>query len=95
MNILPFTRPTIGEEEQAAVREVLASGWITTGPKAQAFEEALAGYLGGGVRVLAFNSGTSALEASLLAADVGPGDEVIVPAMSFVASANVVLRVGA
>ena len=93
--MLPFTRPTIGEEEEAAVREVLASGWITTGPKAQAFEEALGDYLGGGVRVLVFNSGTSALEAALLAADVGPGDEVIVPAMSFVASANVVLRVGA
>lgn len=93
--MLPFTRPTIGEDEQAAVREVLASGWITTGPKAAAFEEALAGYLGGGVRVLVFNSGTSALEAALLAANVGPGDEVIVPAMSFVASANVVLRVGA
>lgn len=93
--MLPFTRPTIGEEEQTAVREVLASGWITTGPKAQAFEAALADYLGGGVRVLAFNSGTSALEAALLAADLGPGDEVVVPAMSFVASANVVLRVGA
>jgi len=95
MEQLPFTRPTIGEEEQAAVRDVLASGWITTGPKAQAFEQALAVYLGGGVDVLAFNSGTSALEAALLAADVGPGDEVIVPAMSFVASANVVLRTGA
>jgi dTDP-4-amino-4,6-dideoxygalactose transaminase len=93
--MIPFTRPTIGEEDQAAVREVLASGWITTGPKAQAFEQALAEYIGGGVTVLAFNSGTSALEAALLAADVGPGDEVIVPAMSFVATANVVLRVGA
>ena len=93
--MLPFTCPTIGEEEQEAVREVLASAWITTGPRAAAFEEALAGYIGGGVRVLAFNSGTSALEAALLAAGVGPGDEVIVPAMSFVATANVVLRVGA
>lgn len=93
--MLPFTRPTIGEEEQDAVHEVLGSGWITTGPKAEAFEEALADYLGSGVRVLAFNSGTSALEAALLATEVGPGDEVIVPAMSFVASANVVLRVGA
>ena len=90
--MLPFTRPTIGEEEQTAVREVLASGWITTGPKAQAFEKSLEDYIGGGVRVLALNSGTSALEAALLAADVGPKDEVIVPAMSFVASANVVLR---
>jgi len=95
MKQLPFTRPTIGDQEQLAVREVLTSGWITTGPKAKAFEEALAEYIGDGVRVLAFNSGTSALEAALLAADVGPGDEVIVPAMSFVASANAVLRTGA
>lgn len=75
--------------------EVLASGWITTGPKVDAFQTALADYIGGGVRVLAFNSGTSALEASLIAANIGPGDEVIVPAMSFVATANVVLRTGA
>jgi len=92
---IPFTKPSIGAEEQAAVAEVLASGWITTGPKVQAFETALADYIGGGVRVLAFNSGTSALEAALIAANVGSGDEVIVPAMSFVASANVVLRSGA
>ncbi|WP_295456108.1 DegT/DnrJ/EryC1/StrS aminotransferase family protein [uncultured Thiodictyon sp.] len=95
MQTLPFTRPTIGEAEQRAVAEVLASGWITTGPKVAAFEQALADYIGGGVRVLAFNSGTSALEAALLAHDIGPGDEVIVPAMSFAATANVVLRVGA
>jgi dTDP-4-amino-4,6-dideoxygalactose transaminase len=93
--MLPFTRPTLGEEEQAAVREVLDSGWITTGPKVKAFEEALAAYVGGGVTVRAFNSGTSALEAALMAAGIGPGDEVIVPAMSFAATANVVVRVGA
>lgn len=95
MERLPFARPTLGEAEQQAVAEVLASGWITTGPRVAAFERALADYLGGGVQVLAFNSGTSALEAALLACDIGPGDEVIVPAMSFVATANVVLRVGA
>ncbi len=95
MDLLPFTRPSIGETEQAAVTAVLASGWLASGPKVVAFEAALADYIGGGVRVLAFNSGTSALEAALLAMDIGPGDEVIVPAMSFVASANVVLRVGA
>jgi dTDP-4-amino-4,6-dideoxygalactose transaminase len=94
-DFLPFTRPSLGEDEFAAVRAVLASGWITTGPKTAAFEAALAEVLGGQVQVLAFNSATSALEAALLAADIGPGDEVIVPAMSFVATANVVLRVGA
>ena len=95
MMVLPFTRPSIGEEELQAVREVLESGWITTGPKALALEQALADYIGGGVQVRVFNSATSALEASLLVAGIGPGDEVIVPAISFVATANVVLRVGA
>jgi dTDP-4-amino-4,6-dideoxygalactose transaminase len=95
MKALPFTRPSIGEEELQAVREVLESGWITTGPKSLALEQALAGYIGGGVQVRVFNSATSALEASLLVAGIGPGDEVIVPAISFVATANVVLRVGA
>ncbi len=93
--MLPFTRPGIAAEELAAVQEVLQSGWITTGPKSVAFEQALADYLGGGVQVRVFNSGTSALEAVLLAHDIGPGDEVIVPAMSFVASANVIVRCGA
>jgi dTDP-4-amino-4,6-dideoxygalactose transaminase len=93
--MLPFTRPTLGEEEYAAIREVLDSGWLTSGPKVRAFEEALEAYIGGEVTVRAFNSGTSALEAALLAAGVGPGDEVIVPAMSFAATANVVVRVGA
>ena len=93
--MLPFTRPTIDQEELDAVQEVLKSGWITTGPKVAAFEQALAEYVGGGVQVRAFNSGTSALEAVLLASGIGPGDEVIVPAMSFVATANVVVRCGA
>ncbi|KPK74148.1 MAG: aminotransferase DegT [Acidithiobacillales bacterium SM23_46] len=95
MSMLPFTRPTLGEEELQSVREVLESGWITTGPKAKALEEAIAAYVGGGVQARVFNSATSALEACLFAAGVGPGDEVIVPAMSFVATANVVVRVGA
>lgn len=93
--MLPFTRPTIEEEELTAVQEVLQSGWITTGPKVAAFEQALASYIGGDIQVRVFNSATSALEAVLLAAAIGPGDEVIVPAMSFVASANVIIRCGA
>ncbi|MGW8228791.1 MAG: DegT/DnrJ/EryC1/StrS family aminotransferase [Gammaproteobacteria bacterium] len=93
--MLPFTRPSLGDAELQAVRDVLESGWITSGPKVQMFEAALADYVGGQVGVLAFNSATSGLEAILLAADIGPGDEVIVPAMSFVATANVVIRVGA
>ena len=93
--MLPFVRPTIEAEDLAAVEAVLRSGWITTGPKAAEFERALSAYLGGTPLVRVFNSGTSALEVCLRAADIGPGDEVIVPAMSFVASANVVLSVGA
>ena len=93
--MLPFTRPTLGEEEISAVIDVLNSGWITSGPRVVELEHNLADYIGGGVDVRLFNSATSALEAVLLARDIGPGDEVIVPAMSFVASANVVVRAGA
>lgn len=93
--MLPFTRPTIEADEIKAVTDVFQSGWLASGPKVLALEKALADYVGGGVQVRLFNSGTSALEASLLAVDIGPGDEVIVPAISFVATANVVVRVGA
>jgi len=95
MSTLPFTRPTLGEEEYVAVRDVLQSGWITSGPRVLELEKELADYIGGGVDVRLFSSATAALEAVLIAAGIGPGDEVIVPAMSFVASANVVVRTGA
>jgi dTDP-4-amino-4,6-dideoxygalactose transaminase len=95
MSVLPFTRPSLGEEEFSAVREVLQSGWITSGPRVLELERDLAAYIGGGVDVRLFSSATAALEAVLIAANIGPGDEVIVPAMSFVASANVVVRTGA
>jgi len=95
MNMLPFTRPTLGEEEYGAVQEVLQSGWITSGPRVVELEKNLAVYIGGGVDVRLFSSATAALEAVLIAGKIGPGDEVIVPAMSFVASANVVVRTGA
>jgi dTDP-4-amino-4,6-dideoxygalactose transaminase len=91
---LPFARPTIDEQTISQVAEVLRSGWITTGPYVAKFESALSSYLGGRpVRTL--TSGTAALEIALIAAGVGKGDEVIVPAMSFAASATVVLRLGA
>ena len=91
---LPFARPSIDEDTIARVCEVLRSGWITTGPNVARFEAALSQYLGGRA-VRTVTSGTAALEIALLIAGVGPGDEVIVPAMSFAASANVILRVGA
>lgn len=94
MEYLPFSRPTIDEETIAGVADVLRSGWITTGPKVLEFEHALSKYLGGRI-VRTFTSATGALEVALQACGIGPGDEVIVPAMTFAASANVVARVGA
>jgi len=94
MDYLPFTRPTIDEETIAGVADVLRSGWIASGPNVKAFEQALSEYLGGRI-VRTFTSATGALEVALQACGIGPGDEVIVPAMTFAASANVVMRVGA
>jgi dTDP-4-amino-4,6-dideoxygalactose transaminase len=91
---LPFARPTIDEQAIADVAQVLRSGWIASGPYLAKFESALSAYLAGR-KVRAVTSGTAALEIALLAAEVCAGDEVIVPAMSFAASANVVMRVGA
>ena len=91
---LPFARPAIDEETITAVSQVLRSGWITTGPQVEAFEAALSRYLGGRA-VRAFTSATGALEVAVQACGIGHGDEVIVPAMTFAATANVVLRVGA
>lgn len=91
---LPFTRPTIDEETIAGVAEVLRSGWITSGPQVKAFEGALSEYVGGRP-VRAFSSGTSTLEVALRIAGVGTGDEVVTTALSWVATANVVLAVGA
>ena len=91
---LPFVRPSIDEETIAGVAAVLRSGWITTGPQVQAFEAALSAYCGGrSVRV--FNSGTCTMEIALRLAGVGPGDEVITTPLSWVATASVILEVGA
>lgn len=92
---LPFTRPTLDQETLDGVVDVLKSGWITTGPQVEKLEIALAEYLGDGRQVRTLTSATGALELALVLCDIGPGDEVIVPAMTFAASANVVLRVGA
>jgi hypothetical protein len=92
---LPFTRPSFDEETLAGVLDVFRSGWITSGPRVAELEAALVSRLGHDRRVLCFAHATGALEESLRTIGVGPGDEVIVPAMTFAASANVVLRVGA
>lgn len=91
---LPFSRPTIDEDTITAVGEVLRSGWITTGPKNQAFEALLSEYFGGRP-VRTFNSGTCTMEIALRIAGIGPGDEVITTPISWVATANVIIEVGA
>ena len=91
---LPFARPEIDEATVAGVAEVLRSGWITSGPQVKAFESALS-RLAGGRAVRSFSSGTAALEVALRLAGIGPGDEVITTPLSWVATANVVLEVGA
>jgi dTDP-4-amino-4,6-dideoxygalactose transaminase len=91
---LPFTRPTIDDETVAGVAEVLRSGWITSGPQVKAFEAKLSEYCGGRP-VRAFNSGTCTMEIALRIAGVGPGREVITTPLSWVATSNVILEVGA
>lgn len=87
-------RPVIGEEEIEAAVRVLRSGRVVQGPEVAAFEEEFS-ELVGGIHCVAVNSGTSALQLTLMALGIGPGDEVIVPSFSFAASANAVRLVGA
>src|SRR5512140_1031978 len=91
---LPFTRPTIDEATITSVADVLRSGWITSGPKVQAFEAQLSEYFGGRP-VRTFNSGTCTMEIALRIAGIGAGDEVITTPVSWVATSNVILEVGA
>jgi dTDP-4-amino-4,6-dideoxygalactose transaminase len=90
---LPFARPVIDEAMIAAVGDTLRSRWIASGPQVQAFEAALSAYVGGRP-ARSLTSATAAMEVALAVAGVGPGDEVVTPAQSFFASANVVERAG-
>lgn len=81
--------------ERDAVAETVESGWLTMGERILGFEDAFAKYLGSGAQAVAVANGTAALHTALLALDVGVGDEVIIPALTFVADANVVRMVGA
>jgi dTDP-4-amino-4,6-dideoxygalactose transaminase len=94
VTFLPLTRPTIDDETIAGVAEVLRSGWITSGPKVREFEAKLSEYCGGRP-VRAFNSGTCTMEIALRIAGIGPGHEVITTPLSWVATSNVILEVGA
>ena len=93
-SFIPFTKPTIDEGTIAAVADVLRSGWITSGPKVLEFEAALSQYLGGAT-VRCFANGTATMKIALQVAGIGPGDEVITTPISWVATSNVILAVGA
>ena len=92
---LPFARPSIDEASIAAVAAVFRSGQLASGPKVREFETALRNYLGGERHVRVLTSATAGLEIALEVAGIRAGDEVIVPAMSFAASANVISRLRA
>lgn len=91
---LPFSRPSIGDEEVAAVEQVLRSGWITTGPKNQELEQQFAAYVGC-KHAVALSSATGGMHIALLALGIGPGDEVITPSQTWVSTANMICLLGA
>jgi dTDP-4-amino-4,6-dideoxygalactose transaminase len=91
---LSFQPPAVGEEEIAAVTETLRSGWLTSGPRAEELERRFAEYVGAR-HAVALSSGTAAMHLSLVAAGVGPGDEVITTPITWPATANVIVHAGA
>ena len=94
MDHIPVARPALGQEEISAVTDVLKSGMLASGDRVAEFERKFADFCGSN-HAVALNNGTAALHAALLTANVGPGDEVIVPAFSFVATASAVAMCGA
>ena len=93
-SFIPFTRPSFNQETIDAVAEVLRSGWVTSGPKLAEFEAALSTYFGGRP-VRCFANGTATMKIALQVAGIGAGDEVITTPISWVATSNVILSVGA
>lgn len=91
---IPFSPPDISNEEIEAVSEVLKSGWITTGPKTKMLEKKLSEYTNT-PKTVCLNSATAALELILRVLEIGEGDEVIVPALTYTASCSVIYHVGA
>src|SRR6478752_4008766 len=95
LDFIPAAKPIIGDEERAAVDAVLASGMLAQGEEVASFEREFADVLVDGRHAVAVNSGTAGLHLGLLAAGVGPGDEVVVPSFTFAATANSVALTGA
>jgi dTDP-4-amino-4,6-dideoxygalactose transaminase len=91
--MIPVMRPWLGAEEAAAVAEVVNSGWVAQGPRVAAFEQAFASAVGA-PHAVAVSSCTAGLHLALICSGVAPGDEVIVPSLSFIATANAVRYVG-
>lgn len=94
MRNIPFSPPDMSEAEASMVAEVLGSGWITTGPKTKEFEHLIA-MCCGTQRAVCLNSATACMEMALRVLGIGPGDEVIVPAYTYTATASSVCHVGA
>jgi dTDP-4-amino-4,6-dideoxygalactose transaminase len=92
--VVPFSPPALGPEESAEVMATLESGWLSTGPRVRRFEQAFAEYVGA-AHAVALNSCTAGLHLALLAAGVGPGDEVVTTPLTFCATANVIIHAGA
>jgi dTDP-4-amino-4,6-dideoxygalactose transaminase len=95
LKFIPFALPDIGNDEINEVIDTLKSGWITTGPKVKKFESDFQDFIGSGVEAIAVNSATSGLHLALEALGVGEGDEVIIPSLTFTATAEVARYLGA
>lgn len=94
MAFLPFSRPSLGEAELAAVQEVFQSGWITTGPKCVELEREFC-QLTGNQHAIAVSSATAGMHVTLMALDIQPGDEVITPSLTWVSTLNIITLLGA
>lgn len=93
-SFLPFSKPSISDAEIAAIADVLRSGWITTGPKTAEFEQKFSAYTGAPASI-ALASATAGMHVALKALGIGPGDEVITPAMTWVSTVNLIVLAGA
>ena len=93
-DFIPMSRPYFGQEEIDAVTEVLRSGWITTGPKCKEFEESFAAFIGAR-QAISLTSATAGMHICLKALDIGSGDEVVTPSMTFASTVNQIVLAGA